>query len=473
MRYTALAVDFDGTIAHDGVCPPHVVDGLKRLKQTGRRLLLVTGRELPELLSIFPDIGIFDRVVVENGALLYRPASGEVQELGDPPPARMIEMLRARAVPLSIGKSIVATVEPHETTVLEVIRDLGLERQVIFNKGAVMILPAGVNKASGLAVALQELALSARNVVACGDGENDHALLDSAEYSVATANAIATLRERADRVTIEPRGDGVLEVIADLIEHDLASSPPRRPRRIVTLGADARGNAFTLPAAGVSMLVTGARSSGKSAFVIRLLERLADCGYQYCVIDTRGEYLDFNPAVVFGTPDHAPDATEVLTALGKPGVHAVVCVMALAGAARRELVADLLRRVVALRESTGRPHWIVVDEAQEARTGEASAGRPAQNMIHVSGDPQGIDPDALAGIDIAVGRGREAGAALEAFARALGAPPPPEPLRAPETGEALVWFRRGGDAPMLIRLPHRDATRRRESEEVGRLLRRA
>jgi hypothetical protein len=330
-----------------------------------------------------------------------------------------------------------------------------------------------VNKASGLAVALQELALSACNVVACGDGENDHALLDSAEYSVATANAIATLRERADRVTIEPGGDGVLEVIADLIEHDLVKSPPVRARRVVTLGADVRGNAFTLPAAGVSMLVTGGRSSGKSAFVIRLLERLADRGYQYCVIDTRGEYLDFNPAVVFGTPDHAPDATEVLTALEKPGVHAVVCLLAVAGAARREFVAGLLRRIVALRESTGRPHWIVVDEAQEARAGEALAGKPAQNTIHVSGDPQGVDPEALAGVDIAVGRGKDARACLDAFARALGAPPPPEPLRAPETGEALVWFRRGGDAPMLIRLPDRDASRRKEREEVGRLLRRA
>src|SRR3954466_2299854 len=109
MRYTALAVDYDGTIAHDGVVPPHVLDGLKRLKSTGRRLLLVTGRELPELKTVFPALGIFDRVVAENGALLYRPASDEVEELGEPPPATFLEMLRARGVPLSVGRSIVAT----------------------------------------------------------------------------------------------------------------------------------------------------------------------------------------------------------------------------------------------------------------------------------------------------------------------------------------------------------------------------
>jgi len=232
MRYTAVALDFDGTIAHDGEVPARVVDGLKRLKETGRKVLLVTGRELPELLAIFKPIDLFDRVVAENGALLYRPHNGERVELGEPPPPKLVEALRAKGVPISVGQSIIATVEPHETVVLNTIRELGLERPVIFNKGAVMILPPGINKASGLKAALQELGLSARNLVAAGDAENDHALLDSAEYSVAVANAITTLKEVADRVTREPRGDGVLELVADLIEHDLRNAPPKRERRL-------------------------------------------------------------------------------------------------------------------------------------------------------------------------------------------------------------------------------------------------
>lgn len=477
MRYIALAVDFDGTIAHDGHCPQHVVDGLKRVRESGRRLLLVTGRELPELLSIFPEIDIFDRVVVENGALLYRPASGEKEELGDPPPPAMIAMLEARGVPLSVGQSIVATVEPHETAALEVIRELGLERQVIFNKGAVMILPAGVNKATGLAVALKELGLSARNVVACGDGENDHALLDSSEYSVAVANAIPSLKDRADRVTVEKRGDGILEVIADLIGHDLAKAPPAKARRVVALGKDSRGGAVNVPAAGVSMLVTGGSKCGKSSFVIRVLERLADCGYQYCVLDTRGEYLDFNPAVVFGTREHTPDVTEVVSALEKPGVHAVVCLVAVPAAERRGFVTKLLRSLEALREETGRPHWVVIDEAQEAPADNKVRGEladePAENAIHVTSDPASLATDILATVDVVVGRGPAAHASFTAFADAISAPRPPEPLRAPREGEALVWFRRGGDAPLLVELPHRDAAKRSESETVGKLLRRA
>ena len=209
MRYTALAVDFDGTIARDGVVPPHVLEGLKRLRDTGRKLLLVTGRELEELLSIFPGITLFDRVVAENGALLYRPASGEREELGEPPPPALVEMLRTRGVPISVGHSIVATVEPHETVVLAAIKELGLERQVIFNKGAVMVLPAGVNKASGMAAALAELALSPRNVVACGDGENDRELLDWAGFGVAVANAHEDVLARADLVVPSVQEEGI------------------------------------------------------------------------------------------------------------------------------------------------------------------------------------------------------------------------------------------------------------------------
>src|SRR6185436_19155803 len=137
----------------------------------------------------FPQIGVFDLCVVENGALLYVPSTGERRELGEPPPQALVDTLRARGVPISVGRSIVATVEPHETVVLQTIRSLGLEHPVIFNKGAVMILPPGINKASGLRHALNELGLSARNLVAAGDAGNDHALLDAAEYSVAVANA--------------------------------------------------------------------------------------------------------------------------------------------------------------------------------------------------------------------------------------------------------------------------------------------
>jgi hydroxymethylpyrimidine pyrophosphatase-like HAD family hydrolase len=466
MRYTAVALDFDGTIAHDGEVPGPVIDGLRRLKASGRKVLLVTGRELPELLAIFEPIRIFDRVVAENGALLYRPESGERRELADPPPPALVQLLRSRGVPLSVGQSIIATVEPHETVVLQSIRDLGLERPVIFNKGAVMILPPGINKASGLAAALQELGLSARNLVAAGDAENDHALLDAAEYSVAVANAITTLKEAADRVTTQPRGDGILEVIADLIEHDLARTPPVRTRRALAIGKDSNGADVTLPPAGVSMLVTGAHASGKSTFTRRVLERLCAAGYQFCVLDGRGEYLDFEPAVVFGTQENAPDPFEILTALEKPDIQAVVCLAAVPAARRAAFFDKFYAELRALREKTGRPHWLVVDEAQElvpkSDTALAEEGALAQNTIYVTTDPSAIAAGILASVDVIAVRGNQIPPDIAA-----------QPWRAPGEHEALIWFRRTGKAPQRVTLAPRATSGRSLRSDVGRLLRRA
>jgi hydroxymethylpyrimidine pyrophosphatase-like HAD family hydrolase len=134
-------------------------------------------------------------------------------------------------VPFSVGRSIVATVEPHEHAVLAAIRDLGLEWHVIFNKGAVMVLPSGVNKATGLAPALEELGVPAERTIGVGDAENDHAFLGMCGFSVAVGNALQSVKEAADWSIWAPRGLGVQELIAQVLADDLASRQPGRARR--------------------------------------------------------------------------------------------------------------------------------------------------------------------------------------------------------------------------------------------------
>jgi HAD superfamily hydrolase (TIGR01484 family) len=221
MRYLALITDYDGTIAAHGRVSEDTLDALGAVADSGRKLVLVTGRELPDLLQVFPEADIFDRIVAENGALMYRPDSREEVLLAEAPPTEFLTLLQRDIPDLAHGRVIVATGEPHEATVLEAIRQLGLELQVIFNKGSVMILPSGVNKASGLTAALEELALSAHNVVGIGDAENDHAFLSLCECSVAVADAVPTLKERADLVTKAENGSGTLELCAQLLDNDL------------------------------------------------------------------------------------------------------------------------------------------------------------------------------------------------------------------------------------------------------------
>src|SRR5688572_8272903 len=129
MRYLALACDYDGTLASDGQVSSRTLAALQRFIASGRKLILVTGRELEDLLSVFPHYTIFEWVVAENGALLYHPATGEKKPLASPPPAKFVARLRERGVPISVGNVILSTHHPHETLVLDTIREIGLELQ--------------------------------------------------------------------------------------------------------------------------------------------------------------------------------------------------------------------------------------------------------------------------------------------------------------------------------------------------------
>ena len=69
MRYQALATDYDGTIADDGVVDELTLAALARLRDGARRLILITGRDLADLRRVMPRLDLFDLVVAENGAL--------------------------------------------------------------------------------------------------------------------------------------------------------------------------------------------------------------------------------------------------------------------------------------------------------------------------------------------------------------------------------------------------------------------
>ena len=220
MRYTALATDYDGTIAHDGVVDAATLAALRRAVAGGIRLLLVTGRDLPALHETFTHLALFERVVAENGAVLYTPATAATRSLAPPPPAALLDELARLGVPVVVGHSVVATFDPHGPPVVDAIRRLGLDWHLILNKGAVMALPAGVDKATGMAVALVELGVPAERVVGVGDAENDRAMLRACGLGVAVANALPSVRAVADWVTAGERGTGVAELIDRMLAQD-------------------------------------------------------------------------------------------------------------------------------------------------------------------------------------------------------------------------------------------------------------
>ena len=221
MRYAALATDYDGTIAHHGTVDDATLAALRRARAGGLRLLLVTGRQVPGVHDVFGLVEVFDRVVAENGAVLYDPATGAERLLTSGPPAALVDDLRGQGVPLGVGRSVVSTYEPHGAAVLAAIARLGLDWRVTMNNDAVMALPAGVTKASGLAAALAELGVPAGRCVGVGDAENDLDLLAACGLGVAVANALPALKSAAAWVTAGDRGAGVAELIGRMLDGTL------------------------------------------------------------------------------------------------------------------------------------------------------------------------------------------------------------------------------------------------------------
>ena len=417
---------------------------------------------------------LFDAIVAENGAAIYRPDTRETRLLSAPPPTGFVAALRAAGIDdIGVGQIIVATHRPHETAVLDVIRAQGLELQVIFNKGAVMVLPSGINKATGLAAALAELGLSAHNVVGVGDAENDHAFLSRCECAVAVANAIPSLRELADYVTAGESGAGVAELVDMMLADDLASLAPRLGRHDIPLGHDGDGRLVPIPAHGATVLVAGTSGGGKSTVVTGLIERLGEHGYQHCVVDPEGDYASYEGGVVLGDAQHAPTAQELMDVLAAPERNVVANLLGIPLDQRPPFFTSLLAQLFELRARMGRPHWIILDEAHHLFPEGWQAPAPIDGgrlagLVLVTVHPEHVAKAVLRSVDVVVALGREPDRTLKQFADALGLEAPRvEPGGLPQ-GEVLAWSpRTPAAAPVRLRATPARAERRRHARKYA------
>ncbi|HXE80995.1 MAG TPA: HAD-IIB family hydrolase [Vicinamibacterales bacterium] len=472
MRYHALACDYDGTIAEHGRVDEQTVAALQRLKASGRRLILVTGRDLEDLAAAAPDLTLFARIVAENGAVLHDPRARDTRELAPPPAEALVRDLTARGVtPLSVGRCIVSTWEPNQTAVLEAIRNLGLELNVIFNKGAVMVLPSGINKATGLAAALADLALSPHNAVGIGDAENDHAFLSACECSVAVASALPSLKERVDLVTRGDRGAGVIELIDRLLTDDLAELERALSRRLFTLGHAVDDRPLTIRPYGESVLIAGPSGVGKSTITRALIEQISRCGYQFCVIDPEGDYQDLEGAVSLSGPDERTLVDEATQLLASVSQNVVLNLMDIRVEDRPPFFQRVLPVIQQFYARHGRPHWLIVDEAHHMLPADwqpvgqfvpASLGSILMITVH----PEHLAPKVREQIRTLAALGGDVRTEAEAFAAGrsdldVAAPPPPG-----KPGRWACVFR-PGEPPCWIRVPEAQEERQRHRRKYA------
>jgi HAD superfamily hydrolase (TIGR01484 family) len=442
VRYHALAADYDGTLAHHGLIDDQTWASLRKLRDSGRKLIMATGRELDELLDLLQHPELFDRIVAENGAVLYTPATKAIRLLAPKPPEEFaLELARRGVDRVAVGRVIVAAWEPHQDTILHTIHDLALELQVIFNKGAVMVLPTGVNKATGLDAALHDLGLSRHNVVGVGDAENDHALLGKCELGAAVDNALESLKTKADLVLDRDHGAGVSDLIDLMVEDDLAHVAPVRHRVLLGhVGAEE----VRLDPYGSNIMVCGTSGSGKSTLTTGLLERLCEHGYQFAILDPEGDYSTIDFAVVLGGPQRAPLVEEVIDILRDETRNAVINMLGVSVDHRPEFFSKLLPALAELRSRTGRPHWLVVDEAHHLLPASwqpvAELALRPHGTLYVTVHPGSVSEAVVDSINTLLVVGDQPDKTLEDFCKVAGHKKPKHTSAAKlPHGHTLCW----------------------------------
>ena len=409
IRFQALALDYDRTLASHDRLADATVAALERARQAGLQLVLVSGRTFFELTRVCPRLDLFDVVVAENGAVLHDPANGAIRDEGPGPPPRLIAALDRAGIPCQVGRVIVATGHSYEAPVRRVMAEAGVELDLARNRAALMLLPRGVSKGSGVRQALQRLGISFHDVLAIGDAENDLELFAACGFAACPGDAVAEVRRVVDWVLAGDDGEAVARAIGGPILGGTLS-PPRSGRERIALGwARTTTEPVTIPAHGVNLLVHGDSLSGKSWLTGGFIERLVAARYATCIIDPEGDYqaLADVGGVTWCEVGAADDWDGVLAAFVRnPAASVVADLSALPSDRQLALVGHGLAMLRRLRALRGLPHWIVLDEAHYALhdTGipDEAAGLEGKGFCLVTYRPSALRDRVLDTIDLFV-----------------------------------------------------------------------
>jgi hydroxymethylpyrimidine pyrophosphatase-like HAD family hydrolase len=365
MKLSVIALDYDGTIARDGVLDPAVREAIGEVRRQGVAVVMVTGRRLNELHALGGALTCFDAIVGENGAVAEFPLSGRRTVLGHRPSRAFVDELRARGIPIETGECVIEADARWAGALLDVIRAMEQPLILAFNRGRVMVLPQAVGKSTGLRHALFALRMSIHNAIGIGDAENDHDLLDACEVGAAVAWGSATLRAVADEI-VPGTGPSAVAAYIRRVAAQPRLSARQMGRRQLALGREHNGDEVRLAVRGRNIVIGGEPGTGKSWLAGLICEQSIMEGYCLCIIDPEGDYrsLEELPGVItLGGDDPPPRARELARALRHPDVSIVIDLSRLPQHEKKEYVAGLLPLLVSLRRSTGLPHKILLDES--------------------------------------------------------------------------------------------------------------
>ncbi len=405
--FKALACDYDGTLASNNRIGAEALAALSRAREAGLRLVLVTGRTFFELLRVCDRLDLFDAVVAENGGVLYFPEPGLIRDQAPPPSPRLLAELDRRGIAFQVGRVIVGVARTDEEAVQEVLAATGVNLELIYNRAALMLVPPGISKGTGVRQMISDLGLSFHDVLALGDAENDIDLFEVCGWAGCPENAVPALVDRADWRFPGEDGAGIAEAIVGPIL-DGRLPIPRSPRHRIALGwAVETSEPVGIPARGVNVLIQGDRLSGKSWLAGGLIERLRGQRYAVCVIDPEGDFhvLARLPGVSRMEIRDEASMERALTYFERdPAACVVADLSTLLHTKKVRVIGMGLSLIRRLRHRLGLPHWVVLDEAHYSLHREGVAdeaiGLEDKGLCLVTYKPRWLRASVLKAIDV-------------------------------------------------------------------------
>jgi phosphoglycolate phosphatase (TIGR01487 family) len=227
VRPDLLAVDFDGTVRGAGTnVSRRLIHRLISIRKAGTRVVLVTGRCIPELEQLI-DISLFDAIVAENGTIVL---IGGKKTLLAPRSWGPVRAKLMKHFERGCEEVVISTDRDQEARAFRVVKDMA---KIELNKNRIMIMPKGLDKGSGLAVAIGRLGAEG-SIASIGDGENDLSMFRASDYKVALENSVDALKRQADYTATLPNGEGVVEAIDCLFPSNRGRTQAQQSPRHLT-----------------------------------------------------------------------------------------------------------------------------------------------------------------------------------------------------------------------------------------------
>ena len=405
MLLRSIAIDYDGTIAENGVLNANVREAIAEVRSNGLNVIIVTGRILRELRRVAGDLNFVDGVVAENGAVILL-SNGHRRLLGPPPIPLFLNKLSERRIEFVVGRCLVDLDAEYAEMILSIIRKNGLPLMIAFNKNRMMVLPRSVSKSTGLREMLDILGTSIHNTIGIGDAENDYELLKDCEYGAAVGWAPQFLKSQADYVIPGNNQDSVADYIRSIASNKRLPARGMSHRTLV-LESKVGHASFEIANRGRNILIAGDSKSGKSWIAGLFCEQMIHQRYTVLVVDPEGDYSSLASlpnTLMVGAGKPLP-ALDEMVSLFRQGLSLMINFSHVSFDEKTAYIRKLLPIAAKYRRERGYPHAILIDECHyflEDEIEEDMLDREFGSYILVTYRPSLLQAKVITGAEVLV-----------------------------------------------------------------------